>query len=243
MFCKYRYIYPLLILAVISISSCKKKKEADFSYDNIKTEVSSTIVSKPSQSEQTSSGEIRRIKVRNIGALQQVFNDSNYIQMDAAYKLGITPLAELSDYYFTKRPLIKVKTNENYQVDSLTHSLPFLVPEAAGLLNDIGRNFKDSLKNRGGDSYTIRVTSLLRTPETVGKLRQVNINATDSSTHLFGTTFDISYTNFNCQDANKQIYQGDLKNLLGEVLKDLRDQGRCFVKYEIKTACYHVTVR
>jgi hypothetical protein len=29
--------------------------------------------------------------------------------------------------------------------------------------------------------------------------------------------------------------------LLGEVLRDLRNQGRCLVKYEYKTACFHIT--
>ena len=186
---------------------------------------------------------VRSIRVNNIGALGKVFNDSNYLQLQAARELGIDPIEDLSYAYFMKRPLVKVKSNEFYQIDSLRHSLPYLVPEAADLLEEIGKNFIDSLHGRGGDSYKIKVTSLLRTPETVGRLRRVNINATDSSTHQYATTFDISYTNFYCLDPNRQINQGDLKNLLGEVLKDLRDKGRCYVKYEYKTGCYHVTAK
>lgn len=185
---------------------------------------------------------IRRIKVKNLGSLGKVFNDSNYFQLQAAKEFGIDPIEDLNTAYFIKRPLVKVESNQYYQIDSLRHSLPYLVPEAAVLLEDIGKNFNDSLQKRGGDSYKIKVTSLLRTPETVGKLRRVNINATDSSTHQFATTFDISYTNFYCLDENRQIHQGDLKNLLAEVLSDLRDQGRCLVKYEYKTGCYHITV-
>lgn len=185
---------------------------------------------------------VRSIKVRNIGPLAQVFNDSNYLQLEAARRWGIEPISDLGSAYFMKRPIVKVESNEYYQIDSLRHSVPYLVPEAAILLEDIGKNFIDSLQRRGGDSYKIKVTSLLRTPETVGRLRRVNINATDSSTHQYATTFDISYTNFYCLDENRQINQGDLKNLLGEVLLDLRQQGRCLVKYERKTGCYHVTV-
>ena len=186
---------------------------------------------------------VRSIRVRNIGPLGRVFNDSNYLQLEAARRLGINPLEDLGDYYFTGRPLVKVNNNPHYHIDSLRHSLPYLVPEAANLLDKIGKNFIDSLHSRGGDSYTIKVTSLLRTPESVGRLRRVNINATDSSTHQYATTFDISYTNFYCLDENRQINQGDLKNLLGEVLNELREQGLCYVKYEHKTGCFHVTVR
>ncbi|MCH5230513.1 MAG: hypothetical protein J1F43_01805 [Muribaculaceae bacterium] len=185
---------------------------------------------------------VRSIKVRNIGPLRQVFNDSNYQQLEAARRMGIEPISGLGNAYFTKRPIVKIASNQYYQIDSLRHSIPYLVPEAAILLEDIGKNFIDSLQKRGGDSYKIKVTSLLRTPESVGRLRRVNVNATDSSTHQFATTFDISYTNFYCLNEDRQINQGDLKNLLAEVLKDLRDNGRCLVKYEYKTGCFHVTV-
>lgn len=187
-------------------------------------------------------GVVRSIRVRNLGPLGQVFNDSNYVQLAAAQQMGIEPITGLDKAYFTKRPIVKVESNQYYQIDSLKHSIPYLVPEAAALLEDIGRSFNDSLSRRGGDSYRIKVTSLLRTPESVGRLRRVNVNATDSSTHQYATTFDISYTNFYCLDENRQINQGDLKNLLGEVLYDMRQQGRCHVKFERKTGCFHVTV-
>ena len=183
----------------------------------------------------------RRIKVANLGALSQVFNDSNYLQLEAARRLGIDPIEDISSAYFTKRPIVKITDNEYYRIDSLTHSLPFLVPEAATLLKVIGKNFRDSLAARGGDSHLIKVTSLLRTPHTVGRLRRVNVNATDSSTHQYATTFDISYTNFYVADSSRLVYQGDLKNLLAEVLYQLREEGKCLVKYERKTGCFHVT--
>lgn len=186
--------------------------------------------------------ETKRIKVRNIGGLQVVFNDSNSLQLKAARALGIKPISNISSAYFTSRPLVKIESNEYYVVDSLTHSVPYLVPEAALLLEDIGKSFIDSLKRRGGDHHLIKVTSLLRTPESVTRLRRVNVNATDSSTHQYATTFDLSYSKFYCSDPSKEINQSDLKNLLAEVLLDLRNNGRCLVKYERKTNCFHVTV-
>ncbi len=182
-----------------------------------------------------------RIRVRNLGRLADVFNDSNKYQYAYAEKLGIQPIDNLHRAYFSRRPLVKVATCSEYFVDSLTHSVPYLVPEAADLLRLIGRNFIDSLAMRGADGYKIKVTSLLRTPLHVRKLRRVNVNATDSSTHQFATTFDISWSNFYCADSSRTINEGDLKNLLAEVLFDLRARGRCLVKFENKTCCFHIT--
>lgn len=235
-----KHLLSLSFIFLVFLFSCSKKeddKEAVNSEIPLKVEAEKPAPSTPLPPLNT----VRRIKVRNLGPLSKLFNDSNYQQLAEAKNLGIEPFGDLSSYYFTKRPLVKVASGKYYQIDSLRHSVPYQVPEAARLLDDIGMNFIDSLSNRGGDSYKIKVTSLLRTPESVGRLRRVNINATDSSTHQYATTFDISYTNFYCLDTTRQINQGDLKNLLGEVLNDLRLKGRCMVKYEVKTGCFHVT--
>lgn len=184
---------------------------------------------------------IGRIRVNMIGRLKDVFNDSNKYQYAAAERLGIKPLTSVGNTYFTTRPIVKVTTNKYYMVDSLKHSFPYLVPEAEALLRTIGANFIDSLAKRGARNYRIIVTSLLRTPHTVKKLRRVNRNAVDSSTHQFGTTFDISYHRFDKLDSSRTINDGDLKNLLGEVLLDLRNQQRCLVKYEHRGGCFHIT--
>lgn len=182
-----------------------------------------------------------RLHVNDIGPLYEVFNDSNYLQYAYAEKLGITPISDLRSAYFTSKPVVHVRSNEFYYVDSLTHSVPFLVPHAEALLRHIGRNFIDSLSSRGYGGYRIKVTSMLRTPQSVASLRRVNKNATDSSTHKFATTFDLSWSKFYCEDESRTIHDGDLKNLLAEVLLDVRKEGRCLVKYERKTCCFHIT--
>jgi hypothetical protein len=30
---------------------------------------------------------------------------------------------------------------------------------------------------------------------------------------------------------------------LAEVLNDMRKQGRCYIKYEVKQSCFHITTR
>lgn len=175
------------------------------------------------------------------GNLGRVFNDSNYIHLEAARRIGIDRITSVDDILSAKRPLVKIESNANIFVDQLTHSHPFLVPEAATLLNDIGHAFRDSLASRGGGNYRVKVTSVLRTESSVAKLRRRNVNAIEESTHLFATTFDISYSNFACDNDQVARSQEDLKNLLGEVLNDMRNRGRCYVKYERKQSCFHIT--
>lgn len=185
-----------------------------------------------------------RMSFRPLGPLKRAFNDSNYIQIGAARALGIKPIQSDADIWNLERPLVRIQSCPEYYLDDLTHSYPYLVPEAAQLLDDIGRAFNDSLAARGGGRYRIKVTSVLRTPVTVKSLQRVNRNATSESTHIYGTTFDISHAKFICDgtDQPARTFE-DLKNLLAEVLDDLRRQGRCYVIFEAKQSCFHVTAR
>lgn len=173
----------------------------------------------------------------------RMFADSNYVHLAVASDLGIAPIGSPGDVWSIKRPIVKITSCEEYYVDTLTHSYPYLVTEAADLLHDIGRRFIDSLSARGGGAYRIRVTSILRTNSTVKRLRRVNVNASESSAHAFATTFDISYNKFICDDTNHPRTAVDLKNLLAEIIAALRDEGRCYVKYERKQGCFHITAR
>lgn len=181
------------------------------------------------------------IQTGGLGNLATFFNDSNKYHYAAAERIGIRPIRNVADAYYLRRPLVKIETNRWYELEELTHSMPYLVPEAAKLLEDIGRNFHDSLVRRGMGTHRIRVTSVLRSAHSVKKLRRVNRNATDSSTHQLATTFDISYARF-AHDANSpQVSDEQLKYVLAEVLRDLRQQNRCLVKFERKSPCFHIS--
>lgn len=175
--------------------------------------------------------------------LGRVFNDSNYLHIAAAEAIGIKPLSGIREAWEAGARLERLQSCEEYYLDNLTHSLPYLVPRAHRLLRDIGAAFRDSLQARGGGDYRIKVTSVLRTPRLVNRLRRRNVNAVDTSAHLFGTTFDISYAKFICDSTRMPRTQEDMKNLLGEVVYAMRQQGRCYVKYERKQACFHITAR
>ena len=144
--------------------------------------------------------------------------------------------------------VMEIKNGDFYQVDSLTHSIPFLVPKASALLDSIGANFLDSLENKGLNPNQVIVTSVLRTQDDVKKLRRVNGNASANSVHMFGTTFDISYKRFfKVEDPDgrpmQDVRADTLKLVLSEVLRDLKKKDMCYVKYELKQGCFHITAR
>ena len=185
-----------------------------------------------------------KMRINSVGGtLGRVFSDSNFLHLAAAEAIGIRPIHSLRDAWQHGASLERLQSCEAYYLDNLTHSLPFLVPKAHQLLTDIGLAFRDSLQSRGGGDYRIKVTSVLRTPRLVLRLRRRNVNATDSSAHQYATTFDISYSNFICDSTRTPRTQEDMKNLLAEVVADMRRQGRCYVKYERKQSCFHITAR
>ena len=233
----------LALLSLSAMTACGGKKSAD-PFDSVTAEdITPKKLETYAAAPDTDMAVLRngRIHINNIGPLREVFNDSNKYHYAVAERIGIAPIASLSEAYYTRKPVVRVESCQWYEIDTLKHSMPYLVPEAAQLLETIGRNFIDSLRSRGAGGYRVLVTSLLRTPYTVKRLRRVNRNATDSSTHQFATTFDISYRRFHCLDSTKTLREEDLKNLLGEVLYDLRRQERCLVKFERHSPCFHIT--
>lgn len=174
--------------------------------------------------------------------LSRLFNDSNHVHLLEARAGGISPIEDSKMAWTEGRGLVEIKSNPYYYLDELSHSYPYLRPHAADLLAEICRRFQDTLAARGGGAYRPKVTSLLRTPLSVGRLRRVNRNATGESAHQYATTFDISYSKFICDDASAphRTFE-DLKNLLAEIVADMRDEGRCYVKHERNQACFHIT--
>ena len=43
--------------------------------------------------------------------------------------------------------------------------------------------------------------------------------------------------------GRRETTRDKLKTVLAEVLRDLREAGRCYVRYEVKQGCFHVTAR
>ena len=163
------------------------------------------------------------------------------MQILAANKWGVRPVKNREDAEHRKKELVYIAANPYYHVDRLKSSIPYLVPRAAVLLQDIGQTFYDSLYAKGVPLNKLIVTSVLRSMDDVAKLQRHNQNATENSCHLYGTTFDICYNRYH--PVGRYVRDDTLKWVLCEVLRDIRRQERCYVKYEVKQGCFHITVR
>ena len=177
----------------------------------------------------------------------KTFPDQQDVQILAANKYGVNPVQNREEAEHSKGKLVYVGSNPFFYVDKLNNSIPYLVPRASVLLQDIGRAYFDSLQIKGIPLHKIIVTSILRTKDDVARLRTRNGNATENSCHLYGTTFDVCYNRYKQiqtrQQPRRQVQNDTLKWVLSEVLRDMRDRNRCLVKYEVKQGCFHITVK
>lgn len=184
------------------------------------------------------------VKHRILGAsIRKHFNDLNDTHLAVAKKIGIAPLASRDAVDDASRKLVEVNDSDAYIVDKLTHSIPFLVPEAAALLKRIGENFQDSLVMKHLPPHKIIVSSVLRTQSDVKRLGRNNVNSSKNSAHCYATTMDITYKRFFSEYGEEIDKTGKLKHVLEEVLRDLKLQGCCYIKHEKKQACFHITAR
>ncbi|MBQ9357613.1 MAG: hypothetical protein IJT98_10060 [Prevotella sp.] len=184
----------------------------------------------------------RAHRVRGVSNYDTAFPDSNHVQLVAAQRWGVKPVKDRANAEQRKDELVYVGMSPYYHVAHLDASIPYLVPRAALLLEDIGRQFYDSLYVKDIPLCRMVVSSALRSERDVVRLRRSNHNATEHSCHLYGTTFDISYNWFNSMQGDT-ILDDRMKRVLAEVLDNLRKQGRCYIKYEKKQPCFHITVR
>lgn len=192
-------------------------------------------------------GSLAKHKIFSVPHFGHTFPDMNDIQLEAAKKWGVTPVENRANAEKRKKELVYVGSNPYFYIDKLHSSLPYLVPRASVLLQDIGRSFYDSLQIKGIPLHKIIITSVLRSKEDVSKLRSHNSNASQNSCHMYGTTFDLCYNRYQTVAApgeNRRKVQNDtLKWVLSEVLRDFRESNRCYVKYEVHQGCFHITVR
>lgn len=180
---------------------------------------------------------------------EKELNDRNHVQLLAAEAYGIRPAKNREAAAKMVDKLEKITDTENYEIDHLDYSVPYLTKNAKRLLDIIGRNFSDSLKKRNLAHSRFIVTSLLRTEEDVKRLRASgNQNAARRSTHTYATTFDLTYIRFHTVEPS--MFSSEtvaspttLRQILANVVLDLRRQNKCYAIYEQGQHCYHITSR
>lgn len=186
--------------------------------------------------------------IYSVPSFSRTFPDLQETHAESARRWGVKPVRNRIEAEQRKSELVFIGSNPYYKIDpGMNSSIPYLVPRAAAALETIARNYLDSLHVKGIPMHKILVSSVLRTEEDVERLRRININASPESCHRFGTTFDIPYNRYHTvspPDENRRTVQNDtLKWILAEVLRDVREDGLCHIKYEVKQGCFHITAR
>lgn len=187
--------------------------------------------------------------ILGVHSYDAVFNDLQDVQIVAAQKWGVRPPRNRAEAERRKSELVYVGSSPYYHLDpTMSSSIPYLVPRAALMLERIGTSFFDSCYVKGVPLHKIIVSSVLRSEEDVEKLSLGNGNVSKQSCHRYGTTVDICYTRFHPVSnpdgpVRRTVRDDTLKWVLSEVLRDLREEGACYVKHEVKQSCFHITVR
>lgn len=200
-----------------------------------------TIAPKPEKPIYNPNLKDRRDPYRNY---PKIFNDLNDTQLVAAHANGTPRALTIEELEVGKYGLKRIETNKLYKVDPLIHSAPYLVPKAKDFLDELGEAFQDSLYNRGYDRrHRFIVTSVYRTENHIKRLRRSgNVNASKNSCHQYGTTVDITYVRFDKPEEHR-ANDPKLLQLLMQTVYDMHRAERCYVKYERKQSCLHITVR
>ncbi|HSJ08572.1 MAG TPA: DUF5715 family protein, partial [Longimicrobiales bacterium] len=148
----------------------------------------------------------------------------------------------------------------------LDQSRPYVTPHTREVLEEMGRRFHARLEEHGLPPFRFDITSVLRTEDQQEALRRRNRNASQTtSSHEFGTTFDIAYLNFAAPrviedpaagrlDARLRAYATmrldtigtryapHLEGELGAVLQEMQREGTIMTLRERSQPVYHTTV-
>lgn len=254
------FVVIVLILALIRVakpSVAESRLTKAEAVDSLKsdsaallTEDDAALVAEASRSNSIffdKDGKEVKHRIFSVPHFGNTFPDQQDVQIQAANHYGVKPVQNRDEAEHSKGALVYVGSNPFFYVDKLNNSIPYLVPRASVLLQDIGRAYFDSLQIKGIPLHKIIVTSILRTKDDVAKLRTRNGNATENSCHLYGTTFDVCYNRYKtvktAKNPRREVRNDSLKWVLSEVLRDFRERGRCLVKYEVNQGCFHITVK
>lgn len=176
------------------------------------------------------------------------FKDFHPTQLAHAQKNGLeAPIKDRAEFeskieeLVDNDILVEIEPTRYYTIRPLTHSFPYLIPEAEDLLELIGHKFQYNLKEAGLPKYRFEISSLLRTVEFQSDLMHLNINATpNKSTHYYGTTFDIAYNKYSYRGKSEENHKAE--EILVATLRELRKNCRLLIVRERSNKCFHITV-
>lgn len=166
-----------------------------------------------------------------------IFQDEIPIHENAYKYEGIKPKNDFDDLQklIDNHTLVKIKTTENYIVEHMDASLPAMLPKGITFLNKLSRAYRALCVQKSVEYVPFRITSATRSKKSVQGLMKDNGNAIENSAHLKGKTIDITYLT-----SKKHVKQ---KGLFIKALSKLKEDGLCYVKYEVQMKCLHITCR
>lgn len=176
--------------------------------------------------------------------------DPNKLHIKTGKEVGLSePFRKNADFLAVRDSILQsgklifVDDGVFFRKKTMKHSYPYLTPEAVHLLEEISTRFNEKLKQKNMPEYSLQLTSCLRTMESQSGLRRKNRNATrDTSSHVFGASFDISYWEF-YRNSDGRVYQYKvLQNILSKTIKEIRNEKKCLVIKETGQFCFHCTV-
>jgi len=197
------------------------------------------------------------LTAREVGTLRL---DVNAEQIATARSLGITPTTEAGIEQLKRggRLVFLGDSTDFWVLRDMDHSVPYVVPDARGMLAELGRRFQARLRRLGLPAYRIKVTSALRTDESQAELRKINSYASRIvSAHEFGTTIDVSHERFAVpahvggrapeleEEMLEEVGKAHAKVLqaeLGRALLEMRAEHALHVMMENMQPVYHMTV-
>ena len=198
----------------------------------------------------------------------------NAAHVDAARRNGVGPVRDSAHLaaLVGRGDLVRLPDSTRWWVlRELGGSMPYVTPGAQAALEEIGRRFHARLDEHRLPPFRLDITSVLRTSQQQSALRRRNANASaTTSSHEFGTTFDIAYLSFVAPmsldheslapGADEQLSRAlradlitrldslgtrhapHLEGELGAVLQQLQRDGMVFALRERRQPVYHITV-
>lgn len=253
----------ILFLTAIAFISILQHREALQHTNTLGNRMAAQVEQRFSQVPPLSSQELQRLRTY-----------LNPQHVETAGRFGISNLSdrETIAQFEDQGRLVRLDDNPFFYLREMDYSVPSLVPNAANLLDLIGRRFQQALEERGLPPYRYVITSATRSRQDQARLSRSNVNAARKSSHEFGTTVDLHYAQFNfpydrvtlpdsLSDSPRPFYENSLsehlaaayrrlaetqhehlKAILGRVLLDLQAEGKVLVIYERRQPVYHITV-
>ena len=136
-----------------------------------------------------------------ITALRQSLNDTHTREAEAR---GISPVLRRNRLLRVARQegLVRIESTPRYRVLDATYSVPLATHGVRRALDSLSARFWADLDRRALPGFRFTISSMLRSAEDQAALQGINVNAAQgTSSHEYGTTFDITYRQFSYRDG------------------------------------------